>query len=142
VQFRVLGRVEADHHGTPVPLGRRRERCLLGVLLLDAGRPVPSDRLAALLWDDSPPVTARAAITTHMSRLRSRLDPHDDGSLGVRLVHRQGGYLAEVDPQAVDASRFRARYERARTMTDPAERSACLREALALWRGPVLADAA
>jgi DNA-binding SARP family transcriptional activator/tetratricopeptide (TPR) repeat protein len=142
VQFRVLGRVEADHHGVPVPLGRRRERCLLGVLLLDAGRPVSGERLAALLWDDAPPATAHAALNTHMSRLRNRLDPQHNGSLGVRLVNRHGGYLAEADPQTVDAHRFRALCDRARTLTEPGARSMCLREALALWRGPVLADVA
>jgi DNA-binding SARP family transcriptional activator/tetratricopeptide (TPR) repeat protein len=98
--------------------------------------------LAALLWDDDPPPAARATLNTHMSRLRRWLDPHDDGSLGVRLVNRQGGYLAEVDPQTVDAHRFRALVERARMLTEPTARSAGLREALALWRGPLLADAA
>ncbi|WP_203919900.1 AfsR/SARP family transcriptional regulator [Rugosimonospora africana] len=142
MQFRVLGRVEADHDGEPVPLGRRRERCLFGVLLLDAGTPIPAERMAALLWDDQPTATARAALNTHMSRLRNRLDPHHDGSLGIRLVSRNGGYLAEVDPQRIDAARFRTMVERARTVADPVERAARLREALALWRGPILADEA
>ncbi|HEY2671665.1 MAG TPA: BTAD domain-containing putative transcriptional regulator, partial [Rugosimonospora sp.] len=135
-------RVEADHDGEPVPLGRRRERCLFGVLLLDAGVSIPADRLARLLWDDQPTATARAALNTHVSRLRNRLDPHHDGSLGIRLVSRNGGYLVEVDPQAIDATRFRSMVERARTVAEPVERSARLREALALWRGPVLADEA
>jgi DNA-binding SARP family transcriptional activator/tetratricopeptide (TPR) repeat protein len=142
VQFRVLGRVEADHDGEPVPLGRRRERCLFGVLLLDAGVSIPADRLARLLWDDQPTATARAALNTHVSRLRNRLDPHHDGSLGIRLVSRNGGYLAEVDPQTIDATRFRSMVEQARTVAEPVERSARLRDALALWRGPVLADEA
>jgi DNA-binding SARP family transcriptional activator/tetratricopeptide (TPR) repeat protein len=142
LQFRVLGRVEADHDGEPVPLGRRRERCLFGVLLLGAGAAIPAERLAALLWDDQPTPTARAALSTHVSRLRNRLDPHHDGALGIRLVSRDGGYLAEVDPKLIDAARFRAMVERGRTVADPAQRAARLREALALWRGPVLADEA
>ena len=109
-------------------------------VLLDAGTSVAADRLAALLWDDEPPATARAALNTHVSRLGAGLDPHNDGSLGVRLINRQGGYLAEVDPQAVDAHRFRTLVGQAGTLTEPAERSARPRAALALWRGPVLAD--
>jgi len=142
MQFRVLGRVEASHDGVPVPLGRRRERLLLGLLLLDSGVPVPTERLAALLWDDEPPQTARSALNTHISRLRGVLDSHGDGASDIRLVSRNGGYVAEVDPQAVDAHQFVALVDRAREQVDPAGRSALLRDALALWRGPLLADAA
>jgi DNA-binding SARP family transcriptional activator len=42
----------------------------------------------------------------------------------------------------VDAHRFRTLVTIGRHATDPAERSQTLREALALWRGPVLADVA
>src|SRR6266508_4576505 len=72
--------MEAYHNGVPVDLGRRRgERCLLGLLLLEAGRVLPVDRLAALLWDDEPPDHARATLQTHVSRLRARLDPGRPG---------------------------------------------------------------
>ncbi|MGC9666880.1 AfsR/SARP family transcriptional regulator [Planosporangium sp. 12N6] len=141
MRFRLLGHIEADHDGVPVPIGRRRERCLLGLLLLEPGVAVPAERLAALLWDDEPPATARAALSTHVSRLRRVLDPAGDGSSGIRLVNRGDGYRADIDPDAVDAHRFRSMVERARALADPAERSALLREALTLWRGPLLADA-
>jgi DNA-binding SARP family transcriptional activator/tetratricopeptide (TPR) repeat protein len=142
MQFRLLGRVEASRDGVPVPLGRRRERLLLGLLLLEPGVPVPVERLASLLWNDEPPATARMALNTHVSRLRGVLDPHGDGASGIRLVSRDGGYLAEADAQAVDVHKFRALVERAREEADPAERSALLRDALALWRGPLLAEVA
>ncbi|MEV6847125.1 tetratricopeptide repeat protein [Actinoplanes sp. NPDC051411] len=142
MQFRLLGRVEASRDGVPVPLGRRRERLLLGLLLLEPGVPVPVGRLASLLWDDEPPATARMALNTHVSRLRAVLDPHGDGASGIRLVSRDGGYLAEVDTRAVDVHEFRALVERAREQADPAARSALMRDALALWRGPLLAEVA
>jgi DNA-binding SARP family transcriptional activator/Flp pilus assembly protein TadD len=142
MQFRLLGRVEASQDGMPVPLGRRRERLLLGLLLLDPGVPIPAERLASLLWNDEPPATARSALNTHVSRLRGVLDPHGDGASGIRLVSRHGGYLAEVDPRAVDAHQFRALVEQAREQPDPAGRAALMRDALALWRGPLLAGVA
>ena len=143
MEFRVLGPLEVLRGTEPVALGRRRgERCLLGLLLLDAGAVVPLDRLLDLLWDGDPPETARGTVKTHVSRLRSVLDPHRDGRLGVRLRRQGEGYLVDVDPRAVDAHRFRQLSARAMRATPAADRAAMLREALGLWRGPLLADVA
>lgn len=135
LQFAVLGRL-AVGGAEPVTVGRRRERCLLGILLLEAGTTVPVDRLVSLLWDDEPPATARASLHSHVARLRAALDGHDSG---LRLVRGPGGYLADVDPDLVDVRRFRALVERGRADTDLARRAGTLREALGLWRGPILA---
>src|SRR5262245_57689836 len=59
VEFQLLGPVQACHEGTTIPLGRRRERCLLAILLLEAGSVVPVDRLIDLLWDGVPSPAAR-----------------------------------------------------------------------------------
>jgi DNA-binding SARP family transcriptional activator/tetratricopeptide (TPR) repeat protein len=144
MEFRLLGPVEAWHDGAPMALGRRRERCLLGILLLDAGAVVPTRRLVDLLWGDDPPPTARADVHTHVSRLRHRLDPANDGAWGMRIVGRSGGYVAEVGHDRVDVHRFRALVAEARAAQarDVSVRSARLGEALALWRGPLLADVA
>jgi len=138
----VLGRVEVEHAGRLIEVGRRRERCLLGVLLLEAGAAVPAERLAGLLWDDQPPDGVRSALRTHMSRLRALLDPDGDGGRGIALVHASGGYLARVEPGAVDALRFRTAVEQAHEVSGPRERAGLLRAALGLWRGPLLAGAA
>jgi DNA-binding SARP family transcriptional activator/tetratricopeptide (TPR) repeat protein len=141
VEFRLLGRLEAEHDGRPIALGRRRERCLLGVLLLEPNSPIPVDRLVELLWEGEAPATARANLHTHVSRLRARLDPDGTGGRGVHLRSRDGGYLIEVDQRRVDAQRFQELVERAR-VARPAGRTDLLRQALALWRGPVLDDVA
>jgi len=137
VEFRVLGPVEVEHIGRPVDVGRRRERCLLGILLLHAGTAVPVARLIDLLWDGEASEAARAAVRVHVSRLRSRL------GIGDALPVRSGdGYLMRVEPESVDALRFRGMVEQARGIVPAAERAALLRQALGLWRGPLLADAA
>ncbi|HEV2780881.1 MAG TPA: BTAD domain-containing putative transcriptional regulator [Actinophytocola sp.] len=142
MKFRLLGALEVEHGGRRVVLDRRRERCLLGVLLLASGRTVSVDRLLELLWEENPSRTARASLHSHVSRLRSRLDPEGDGRFGVQLAHTDGGYLIQVDREQVDAHRFRLLVDRAVKLTDHEERARLIRQALALWRGPILLDVA
>jgi DNA-binding SARP family transcriptional activator/tetratricopeptide (TPR) repeat protein len=140
VEFQLLGRMEVLHEGAAVTPGRRQERCLLGLLLLEANTTVPVERLVDLLWDDAPPLRARATIHTYISRLRAALDPGGDGRCGLRLVRSGDGYQAQVDAGTVDALRLRCLAERARDVADPAQRARLLRDALGAWRGLPLAD--
>ncbi|MBE1488550.1 tetratricopeptide (TPR) repeat protein [Plantactinospora soyae] len=57
-------------------------------------------------------------------------------------MSKQVGYLVDVPPDAVDAHRFRALVERAGHLGDPGDRAAMYRDALDLWRGPLMADVA
>jgi DNA-binding SARP family transcriptional activator/tetratricopeptide (TPR) repeat protein len=141
MEFRVLGPLEAYRNDKRVELGaRRRERCLLGVLLLEPGRLFSVERLVELLWDEEPPAHARSTVSNHVSRLRSRVDPDRSGRDGVRLIARGGGYLIDLVSDRVDAHRFTTLVEQAETLAEPADQSRVLRGALALWRGPLLAD--
>ncbi|WP_203923227.1 AfsR/SARP family transcriptional regulator [Rugosimonospora africana] len=143
MRFLLLGRVEAvDTDERPLTLGRRRERCLLGLLLLNAGEPVTTERLVSLLWEEDPlPADPPAVIRTYVSRLRSSLDPADSGAQSV-LIGRPGAYVAEVDPGSVDAHRFRESIKQARSEADGYRRSRLLTDALGLWRGNLMADVA
>lgn len=135
MEFRLLGPMQALHEGRSVALGRRRERALLALLLLQTGSVVPIGRLAALLWDDTPPPSARASLHTHVSRLRAVLAPR-----GVQVRRESGGYRVDVAPDQVDAHAFRLLVARAQTWPDLDGRVLLLREGLGLWRGPLLAD--
>lgn len=140
MEFRLLGRLEAEHDGRVVEVGRRRERALLGILLLVANTPVSVERLVDLLWEGEPPAGARDSLRIHVSRLRRVFDPDGTGGLGVRVVAGHGGYLVEVERDRVDAHRFRDLVAAARS-ADGADRTELLRRALGLWRGTLLADA-
>jgi DNA-binding SARP family transcriptional activator len=141
MEFLVLGPLEVHDGDRKIDLGgRRRERCLLGLLLLEVGRVVSVDRLLALLWDDRPPPNARAMVHTHVSRLRARLDPDRGGGSGIRLRRTGEGYVADAPATSVDCHRFRTMVDAARQVRDPDARAAVLRGALALWRGPLLDD--
>src|SRR5690348_12724088 len=111
VDVRVLGPVEVRQDGRVVAVGRRRERLLLGLLLLEPGRVISTDRLQDLLWDGDPPATARGQLRANVSRLRARLDPDGSGRNGLRVLSRAGGYVVEIDADAVDAHRFRTLFE-------------------------------
>ena len=137
MRFQLFGEVRAEHDGVPVDLGRRQERCLLGLLLTEPGRVLPVGRIADLLWEGRPPAGARGAIQTYVGRLRSVLAPH-----GVRIATVAAGYRVDVPAEDIDLHRFRAMVTSARELVDPAERSRVLTAALELWRGPVLGDVA
>jgi DNA-binding SARP family transcriptional activator/tetratricopeptide (TPR) repeat protein len=137
LECKILGPVRVESHGEPVPLVRRRVRHLLGLLLLEVGRPLSTPRLVDLLWPDGPPDAGRTRLQTTVSRLRSGLALVD----GIDLVRRGDGYVIEVDPETVDAYRFRRLVERASYQPDPSTRADLARRALALWRGAPLADA-
>jgi hypothetical protein len=73
LQFCLLGRVEAYRHGFEVDLGHRKQRAVLALLLLNANRVVPTDRLIDDLWGESPPSTARSALQVYVAGLRKAL---------------------------------------------------------------------
>jgi DNA-binding SARP family transcriptional activator len=132
LEFRILGPLEVLDEGAEVRLGGRNQRALLAVLLLNANRPVSTERLVDLLWGENPPRTATTSLQNTVSQLRRLL-----GS-GF-LQTRPAGYVLEVDESQLDLSRFELLLRRARA-AEPAERSLQLHEALELWRGPALAD--
>jgi DNA-binding SARP family transcriptional activator len=136
VEFRILGPLEAEQDGRLVPLGGRKQRALLALLLLHANAVVPRDRLIDEIWGDEPPETARTALQVHVSQLRKALG-------GERIETRAPGYRVRTEPDALDLERFERLVAEGRDALagGDAERSAdALREALALWRGTPLAE--
>ncbi|MGW6913459.1 BTAD domain-containing putative transcriptional regulator [Kitasatospora sp. NPDC054939] len=92
--------VRYDDGGAATPPSPKR-RALLAALAARLDRPVPVDELIELVWDGSPPPTARAALQGHVAALRRLLDDR------LVLATRGTGYLLTGDPGQVDALRFR-----------------------------------
>lgn len=141
MEFRILGPFEATHEGRTLVLGAR-ERVLLALLLLSAGRAVSSERLADELWSGRPPEQALKALRVHVSRLRRAM--REVGADGVLATHARG-YSVRADPDALDAVRFETLLARGRHQAadgDHQGAAASLREALSLWRGPALSGVA
>ncbi len=143
VWLRVLGAVEVHaEDGRVLTLPRRQERCLLGILLLEAGHTVPMSRLCDLLWDGDPPQKANSAVRTYVARVRSSLARAQAADHDVTLTADSGGYRLVVDPDLVDVHRFRRLIRDAAATGSLVERDKLLGDALALWRGPALYRAA
>jgi len=139
MEVRVLGPVEAWHDGALVRFARRQQRLVLGILALQPNQPMPGERLIDLLWGERPPVRARAVLQSRVSELRATLAALPGPAGAVRVATTGAGYLLEMSPQRVDAHRFQVLAARGRAAGTDEERRTQLREALALWRGPVLA---
>ncbi|MEV6304065.1 BTAD domain-containing putative transcriptional regulator [Actinoplanes sp. NPDC051861] len=130
-EFGVLGVVEARIDGEPVDLGHARQRCVLSVLLVEAGRPVTVDQLIDRVWGERVPQRAAGALYSYVSRLRGALA----GADGVEIRRDPGGYLLTVDPQAVDLHRFRRLMTQARATESDRSAAELIGQALGLWRG-------
>jgi DNA-binding SARP family transcriptional activator/tetratricopeptide (TPR) repeat protein len=128
VEFRLLGPVEVWDGDRRVDVGHAKQRCVLTVLLLEAGQVVTTATLIDRVWGHDPPDGVLNVLYAYITRLRKALAP-----CGVRLVRDSGGYLLDVNPETVDVHRFRRLQAEAGTALD---------EALALWRGTPFANTA
>ena len=124
-EFRILGPLEVLEDDRPIPLGGARQRALLAILLTRANEVVSTDRLIDDLWGEAPPRTALNTLQYYVSQLRKLLGAE-------RIVTQPPGYLIRVEADELDLARFERLVEEG-----GGER---VREALALWRGPALAD--
>jgi DNA-binding SARP family transcriptional activator len=134
MEFRLLGPLEVADRDRSLALGGVKQRSLLAVLLLHANEVVSTDRLIDELWGGEPPATAPKSVQVYVSKLRKEIG---EG----RLVTRAPGYVLRLGGSERDLARFEQLVAEARRAA-PEAAARKLREALALWRGPALADLA
>ena len=137
--LRVLGPVEVVVDGATLPLGGRRQRALLALLVITPGQALPADRLADELWAGEPPDGSDTTLRSYVSRLRSTLA----GVAAIRAVG--GGYAIDVEPGMIDAVRFQALLaegEKSLARRAPWRAVDRLTAALGLWRGTAFGELA
>jgi YVTN family beta-propeller protein len=144
MDFRILGPLEVTDRGRRIELGGRKQRALLAILLLRGNEVVPADKLIDELWGETPPPTAPKTLQAHISRLRRSISTDDPSKDEEGPLETRGhGYVLRVEPEQLDAERFQrllADGRRALARGEPEPAAEKVGEALALWRGPALAD--
>ncbi len=136
MEFRILGPLEVGDGRNPVSLDAPKQRAVLGVLLLHPNEVVSTERLIDELWGEHPPATAGKIVQTYISQLRRVLGP-------TMIETRPPGYVLRVEDDALDATQFRRLVTDARRLGTNGQGEGArglYDEALALWRGPPLAD--
>ncbi|SDM86954.1 AfsR/SARP family transcriptional regulator [Allokutzneria albata] len=138
--FSMLGPLEVRAGGMVVPVSGQRQRTVLAMLLLAPGRVVSVDSLVNAVWEGAPPATGRTQIAICVAGLRKAF--RAAGCTDDVIITSSPGYKLLADDHEIDAVRFEQECAAAEQAARQGlvERAADgMREALALWRGQVLA---
>jgi DNA-binding SARP family transcriptional activator/DNA-binding XRE family transcriptional regulator len=141
VRVDVLGPLAVYRDGRPLAVASPKLATLLGLLALQPGSLVGFEEIIDVLWETDPPRTARQLVHAYAGSLRKVLDP--DGEQAV-LPRSEHGYRLRLGTGQSDVARFLELLAQAeRAAADGPEATAWLTytEALACWRGPLLAGA-
>lgn len=152
MRFKVLGTLDViDGNKICTPTAPKL-RSVLALLLLNPNQVVTTQSLTEELWEEQPPASAQTTIQTYIYQLRKVLDVrrmpdhHPTATRVERVLHtRPLGYCLQVQPDQLDLYRFDALFDQGQEALRDGDlelASSTLRQALALWRGPVLADVA
>ena len=136
MEFGILGPIEVLVDGQRLALGGPKQRAVLAMLLLHANEVVARDRLVEAVWGERPPVGANRSLDSYISRLRTQLGAE-------RVVRQAPGHLLRLEPAELDLDRFETLVQHASELSasgDSRKAGSALRQALAIWRGPALAD--
>ncbi|WP_037345977.1 BTAD domain-containing putative transcriptional regulator [Sciscionella sediminilitoris] len=146
MRFELLGPFDIVHNGRPVVLRGSTQRAVLAYLLLHHNEVVATSSLLSALWPEQIPATARKMVQNAVSGLRSTLAAGTNpGEQEPMLLTHAPGYLLRIDDEQLDLARFRrlsAAGRGARDNGDTEGAVSAMTEALALWRGRMLADLA
>jgi DNA-binding SARP family transcriptional activator/tetratricopeptide (TPR) repeat protein len=141
LRISLLGTCTATSDGAPLDLGGPRQRAVLAVLVLARGETVPVERLTESVWGERAPADPAGALQAYVSHLRRRLQPGSAARTRSAVIVSEGrGYAVRLPPDAVDVWRFERVLDQAGTATDATVAAGLFAEALALWRGPPLAE--
>ncbi|HEY6796235.1 MAG TPA: BTAD domain-containing putative transcriptional regulator [Kineosporiaceae bacterium] len=136
MRIALLGPLRLTEGGQAIAVSGPRQRAVLAFLALHPNQVVAAERLIDELWGEPAPSGAGNALQAAVSRLRKSLPAG-------RLVTTPQGYLLQITPDELDVAEFEqavALGRQALAGGAAAEAAVQLRTALALWRGPALAD--
>jgi DNA-binding SARP family transcriptional activator len=149
VDIKVLGPLEVSVAGASVVPTANKPSQLLAMLALNAGHVVTISTLLEEIWGSCPPRSAVPTLHTYVLQLRKKIQQalEAGGHRSPRdvLITRRCGYVLDVAPDDVDATRYQelsAQGHDAADRDDHQGAAAKLAAALRLWRGQAFADIA
>lgn len=131
---------DGDRELTPLAPKLRE---VLALLLLRHNQIVPMNALIDELWGENPPRSAQSTLQTYVYKLRKIFHAASGAVDGFTLITKPAGYRVAIAPESIDAYRFEQLVKHGHSAAedgDPRQAARSLAEALALWRGPALAD--
>jgi DNA-binding SARP family transcriptional activator/streptogramin lyase len=142
VRVRILGPLEVTEDDRVLSVGGPKERAVLAMLAAHSGIAISDERLIDALWGNEPPRTAKKTLQNYVRRLRHVLsagpaDPH------VSIEYRGRGYVLRANADTIDAECASRLVDAARAAVASGDlelADSIYAEALALWRGPPLAE--
>lgn len=137
----LLGPLLIEAGGMVIDLGAASRRAFI-YLTLHAEQVVTADRLAQVVWTDTPTPDVEHALHSLVYRLRQQLT--GAGTDGAAIVRRAPGYVLEISRSEIDVPVFEQRLDDAYVSMDddPAAARAGFARAHELWRGEPLLDVA
>src|SRR5271166_5066929 len=142
----LLGPVEiGPAGGVMTPVAQPRLRVLLGLLGVAGGRVVTAEALVDGLWGEEWSPGRERNLHSLVYQLRRRLAALEPPKGGARLARAGAGYRLALGPGELDVAVFgdlAGRGREAARAGDPAAARELFGQALGLWRGAALADAA
>lgn len=142
LEIDVLGPLNVRRNGQTVEIGSMMQRSVLGLLSAQPDRLVGDEELIDALWGEHPPATCRNLVHTHVARLRGALDPDRTRARSDLIVAVGSGYRLRPEGAELDVVRFDELAEAGMhaRIADPERARMLLSEAIACWRGAMLAD--
>ncbi len=144
--IQILGPLQATIRGSEIDLGPPKQRAILALLALRAGRHVPLDEVIAALWAGQSPARAANLVHTYVARLRQVLEPDTPRHQRTNVIASvPGGYRLAVGIGQLDLHAFRAEVREAAALRErgqPTDAFARYGESLGRWRDPQVSELA
>jgi DNA-binding SARP family transcriptional activator/tetratricopeptide (TPR) repeat protein len=136
MRVRLLGPVDVVADGETRAVSGVRRKAVLATLALHDREVVSVSRLVDVVWGEAAPATATNTLQSHVSYLR--------GVLGNKAAIRAHppGYVFDLGAESTDVQLAERLLRQGTRSADPVHGVRQLEAALALWRGPALADLA
>jgi DNA-binding SARP family transcriptional activator len=145
LNVQLLGPLSIRVNDQTVTPSATKQRKIIALLALNAGRVVTVPTLTDELWAGDPPATTVTTLQTYIVQLRKRLASALPAPANARafISTHHGGYLLQEELCQTDIAEFDAIARRGRAAAEAGDYRAAselLSSALDLWRGPVFAD--